>query len=130
MPRSRRSNKEEFNKRIEQVAILLSRFVSRQQILRFISEKTDWGVTERMVDKYIAAARDKLRGAVDKDLLRGQINKNLEILYRKNVDIEDYKEARSVLETIAKLYGIAAPQKNEATVKVEQPLFGADYQNE
>lgn len=53
-----RSTKVEKNYRVDTVYKLLSEGHSRGQILQFGS--SEWGVTDRQVDTYIAEAREKL----------------------------------------------------------------------
>lgn len=101
----------EVEERVEKVALMLSRFMNRRQILQYVSKKTDWNVSDRMVDEYISRGKELLKKHQDPEVLKGKIRSNLEELYSKNLSIDDYKECRALLESMAKIFGINEPEK-------------------
>ena len=108
----------ELEQRIEVVMTLLSRFMNRQQILQYASKKTDWDVSSRTIDDYISKAKEKLREKEDPEQIRGKIYRNFEMLFKKNLENEDFRECRNVLESIAKLTGANEPEEISTQIKI------------
>ena len=80
----------------------------RAEILRYIAEKTDWDVKARTVDSYIARAY-KAIAATHQDISAHQMNLTqvrLIDLYKRSMNIQDYKTCLSVVREIAKLNGL------------------------
>lgn len=113
MAKNKKSSDQQIEYRIEVIIGLLCRFMSRRQIVHYVSKKTDWSVTPRQVDNYIKRAKEIIKEKADPDEISGMLRKNFEMLYKKNMQIEDYRECRAVLESIAKLTGINEPGKVE-----------------
>ncbi len=110
-------------------------YTKRSMLLRLISDSElfDPDMTERQKDNYIRDAREKLRDKIadDADFELDLALNRLEALFTMNYKINDFAECRRVVMDRAKLRGLVVEkQKNETTVKVEQPLFGNDYDNE
>lgn len=120
-----KSTEVEYQARIETVASLLSKFYSRREILQYASKKTDWNVTGRQVDSYIADAKVWLKEQVNEDEIKAKIVNEFGYLYKKNLSANDFRECRSLLESFAKLYGINAPEKSEVKLEVN-PIFNLD----
>lgn len=47
-------------------------------------------------------------------------------LYDKNYKIQDYKECRAIVETLAKLVGSNAPEQTESKVEIKPPIEWVD----
>ena len=50
----------EVEQRIAVVYGLLTDGRSRYEVMQFIADETDWGISERQIDNYIQGARDRL----------------------------------------------------------------------
>ena len=113
MPKETKAGDMEVEHRIEVISTLLSRFTPRYKILQYVAKKTDWGISASMVDEYISKAKKRIRKTEKPDVLKGIIHKELSSLYGKNLEKEDFKECRSILESMAKLFGVNEPEKTE-----------------
>lgn len=118
----------EIEQRIDTVVSLLCRFMSRRQILQYTSKKTDWNVTPRTIDDYISRAKEIIKEKSDPEQTSGMIRKNFEMLFGKNLQNEDFRECRAVLESMAKLTGVNEPDKKEIDIKGKKlaEIFGFD----
>lgn len=98
----------EMTRRVDQVAELVLAGLSRSEILRYVSEKTDWGVSERTVDTYLARANEKLQaeGKRDRAAEFGKALARLETLYRKALTGNNYKTCLSIQKEIAQLMAL------------------------
>lgn len=105
----------ELDKRVNQVLKLLINGLSYQEIFQFVSEKTDWDVTERTIANYIARAnaifRDK--SVIDREAQIGKAIARLENLYARNMQITDFKAALAAQKELNNLLGLYAPAKHE-----------------
>lgn len=96
---------------IDTIAEMLIKGCSRSDIIRH-SEQA-WNVTEEQTDLYIARALAKIKETNVMD-----IEDSVELaiaryndLYKKNYQIQDYRECRAVQEILNKLIKIAAANK-------------------
>ena len=110
MPKETKSSDQEIEQRIEVIAQLLTRFMSRRHILEYVRKKTDWNVERAQIDNYIAEAKNIIKEKTDPEQMGGIIRKNFEMLFKKNLEIEDFRECRAVLESMAKLTGVNEPE--------------------
>lgn len=108
----------EYNQRIKTIAKLLFRFTTRADVLQYVSEKTDWNISERQVDNYISDAKKLLRKRTDLDVFVGQLINEFLDLYGRNLKIQDYREAKNLLIELAKLRG-AYTDRVDITTKGE-----------
>lgn len=115
----------ELSLRITRVGILLLHGLSRAEIIQYLSEKTDWGVSVRTIDNYIARATVKIEemSNVDLDWEKGKVKGRLEYLYKQNVSIQDYKAALAVVREEIALFGLAASQKLDITSDGKEIIF-------
>ena len=118
MPKETKAGDMEVEHRIEVISTLLSRFTPRYKILQYVAKKTDWGISASMVDEYISKAKKRIRKTEKPDVLKGIIHKELSSLYGKNLEKEDFKECRSILESMAKLFGVNEPEKTETEMTI------------
>lgn len=127
MAKETKASEYEKDQRIEIVMSLISRFMSRSQIMQYVAKKTDWNIATRQIDEYISEAKTRLRERVDPEDLKAKINKNFEMLFSKNMSIEDFKECRAILESLAKLHGSNEPTKHQHEGKFDiTKLYNAD----
>ena len=113
MAKETKASEMEKEQRIDTVVTLLCRFMSRRQILQYVSKKTDWDISHRMIDEYIAEAKELIKQKSDPEQMSGMIKKNFEMLFGKNLQNEDYRECRAVLESMAKLTGVNEPERSQ-----------------
>lgn len=92
-------NKAETNKRMSIIQELVLQCWPRRLICQYVSQKTEWNVTDRSVDRYIRKVQKELResSAWEKDLEVGKALRQLDDLYRRTMKISDYKTALQVL---------------------------------
>ncbi|MGV4404945.1 hypothetical protein ACQ1PF_07935 [Ornithobacterium rhinotracheale] len=112
----------EVEERIELTAKLLLRGKSYSEIVRLYAKKYD--LAPRTVDNYIRRAKEKIKSIADieKDYEMAKAFLQLDELYTKNMEIEDFRECRAIIESKSKLFGWAEAQKID--INIEQPLFG------
>lgn len=115
----------ELDRRINQVMKLIVNGVDRAGILQYTSEKTEWNVTDRTIDDYIAKATEiiKTYSAPLREDEMGKAMLRLTNLYARNMQINDFKAALATQKEINALLGMYAPEKKELTGKDGAPLF-------
>ena len=119
--------------RIEQIVNLLLSGLRRSEIIRFVAEKTDWGVVDRTIDNYIGRATKNIRaaheGVSEHNMAMAQMR--LLDLYKRSMNIQDYKTCLSILREIAKLNALypltEGPLSVELTGKDGGPLTFAEW---
>jgi len=114
----------ELENRVNTIHDMLVLGVRRADILRFTSEKTDWNVSSRQIDSYMALATELIKsaGVLDRETEISSMKQRLELLWRKNMQIQDYKAALAVLKERGSLLGIYAPDKKEISGKDGSPI--------
>lgn len=109
-----KSNMVQMRARVATVYRLLLSGLRRGEIIRYVAEKTDWGVSDRTIEKYIQRATAQIAEVTkeEMDAARGMAYKRLDTLYYKSLLINDYKTALAVQKEMNDLFGLK-------TVKVE-----------
>ena len=124
MPREDKITAVERDQRVDLVCEFLIKGLTRAQMLQYISKKTTWNVVDRQVDNYISSAKKKIKGSdIDRDFEIKKAMRRLENLYVKNEKNEDYRECRTVIESMAKLFGWNEPSKVDHTSNGETLSF-------
>ena len=119
MPKEEKSNSYEKEKRIDLICEMLIKGLTRSQMLQYVSKKTDWNLSDRQVDTYISEAKEKIKNSEnDKVFEIKKAKMRLEKLYQKNESIEDYKECRALIESMAKLFGWNESEKVETSILI------------
>ena len=109
-----KSTQYEYDQRVETVAQMIVKLWSRRKIIQYVAEKTEWLVSDRQVDAYIADAKELIKGTEQDNLLERQLAKQqLDDLFQKNYQVQDFKEARAIIEAKAKLFGWGSAEKIE-----------------
>ena len=110
---SKKPTKAELESRITTVSGLLVRGASRAAILRYVSENTNWNVTSRTIENYMATATATIKegAANDIEYETGKAKERLEYLYQSNISSKDYKAALVVVKTRSELLGLEAPKR-------------------
>lgn len=121
----------EYNRRVEYVMELLKlKNYTRTQIFRYISENTEWNVTQRQIENYMAEANARLiedfNNSTQREKIITKIYNRLEDIYERADDMEDLNTMRGVLKDYREVFGIDAPKttenKTEITQKTVQPI--------
>jgi hypothetical protein len=110
-------DKHEYRRRVQTVYKMMLRGQGRQEILRFVAESTDWGVAERTVENYMAAA-NRLLEAQAKTVEQRELGLALarvDDLYARAVTIGDLRSALAAQKERNTLLGLYAPAKTEIT---------------
>lgn len=111
-----KSTNVEMEFRINQVIrMLLSGVVKRSDIIRFITEKTDWNVQERQIENYIARAKEELKDMMSDELeyQKGLALSRYSDLYAKSLKIQDYANCRQIQKEINIMLGLNEPEKKQ-----------------
>jgi hypothetical protein len=103
-----KSTDAEINIRHATVAEMLVKGQSRQDILQYASNT--WKVSDRTADEYIAKAWAKLKKSINDDIdnYKSLLINRFEDLYKRNYNIQDYRECRQVLGDLSKIIGLSA----------------------
>ena len=110
----------EKEQRIDLVCEFLIKGLSRSQMFKYVQNKTKWGISLNMLDRYVAEAKEKIKNSDnDKGFEIQRAKRRLEKLYIKNEDIEDFKECRAIIDTSAKLFGWNEAEKHDVNVKAD-----------
>lgn len=111
----------QYEQRVLTVVELLSRGLSRADVLRYVSEKTDWNVTERTVDNYIGRANERFAEYAElrRETEFGKAIKRVEYVYQAAMKVHDYQRALAALREINLLIGLYAPVKREYSVLID-----------
>jgi hypothetical protein len=94
---------------------LLLRGTARARIVAITTN--NYNVCEKTADTYIAKAKEiiKENTSATKDELIALAAARYQDLYEKNYDSSDLKEARMVLDSIIKLFGLEPPKAVDVT---------------
>lgn len=124
---SRKSPKAVVELRTNEIYNLLLSGYSRQDILQYTAE--NYKINERSADGYIKKATERIKTLYSDDIKETILERHLAMkyqLYQRLNEEEDYKGANSILDSIEKMLGVGGVNKQEITIKTEQPLFGDD----
>lgn len=88
---------------------------SRKIIVQYCSENHD--ISERQVDNYLAKVYKEISNnhKEHRSKLINQAIRRYNDLYDRNLAIQDYRECRSVQDSVVKLFGLAEAQKVDHT---------------
>jgi len=94
------------NERVMKVADMLIGGKSRISIIHYGSDT--WSVGERQVEKYLAKARELIKGGIVKNLEfdYAKAIRRYEDLYQKAIDEKDYRLALSINKELTVLQGL------------------------
>ena len=107
--------------RTEEVYKLLIRGYRRYQIIQYAS---DWGISERQIDTYIAKANIKLEEAseVVRNKELGKAITRLNELYKESFEEGNFKDCKDIQKEINTLLGLAEATKLQIDAKVEEAV--------
>lgn len=94
--------------RVNKVFELLVEGVSETKIIKELAEKEGWGVSERQMYNYIKKAQDlfEKEAKVHRSREFGKMLKQLDLLYRQTLKINDFKACRLILKDRKELLGM------------------------
>jgi hypothetical protein len=105
--------------RVEMIYKLKMKGYSRQKIVQYVSNKTDWNVTSRTVDNYISRASAAIleRSEIVKDREFSTAVEQYRFLYSKAVQAKRWGTARMILNDLVKLLKLNnyEPTEKQAT---------------
>ena len=89
----------------------------RAEICQYVANNTNWNVSDRMIDRYIADATKIIKESADDDIEqeRGLMKQRLDDLYKKNIGKKDLRAALQVLRERSDLLGLHAPKRTDIT---------------
>lgn len=124
----RKATKAEVRRRVARIYELLLAGATRDQILRYVADPPDglpWGVSERMVDYYIARARVMLeeQAAVRREEMFGLAVARLNDLFRRALARNQLDVARRCQKDLSELLGLEAPRRHEVSGPDGAPLI-------
>ena len=116
-----KSTDAEIELRIATLYDFIVKGLSRAYIVRYSSEQ--WKIGDRQVDDYMKLVKDKIQQTYGQEYKETILNNHLaqlEDLYAKNYNIDDFKECRAIIESRSKLLGLNSAEKLEikTTVRV------------
>ena len=112
-----RITKAEKIQRVKKVFSLLLMGAKRAEICQYAAKSTNWNVSDRMIDRYIAAATEKIHESSEDDIAyeRALMKERLDDLYKKNMGKKDLRAALLVLKQRSDLLGLDAPKRTDIT---------------
>lgn len=116
----KRATAAEKQKRVDAIIDLITKGYSRSQILRYVTEKTDWNASERTIDDYLADAYQYFRqlSEFDKPQKIGEAVQRYETIINAAMRVQDYQRAISAQNALSKLLGLDAPPAVQ-TLKIQ-----------
>ena len=113
----------------ERTMIVLDMLLSglkRREILINVAnnEKLNWNICDSQIDNYISKANKIIKeyGKLNKKKIIAKARARYEFLYKKLVNVKDYKSAASIVEKDTELAGVKI-QKTELTGKNGKDLI-------
>jgi hypothetical protein len=106
-----KSSKVIFEQRVSIIAEMLLSGLRRFEIMQNIAThevfKT-WKVSERQIDNYISSATKIIQGGISENqkVIFEQSSSRYDFLYKKLINVKDYKNAVLVVEKKANLHGL------------------------
>lgn len=129
MGKENKSNNAEFAKRVSIVMEMLLSGLRRCEILEFVRKKDglNWNVVNSQIDNYIKFANVEIKKIAEKDTEKNYLKakSRYEFLYRKLINVKDYKGAMSIVEREILLDGLITQQKN-ITLTTEKKMSVED----
>ena len=118
MPKNKKSSHTVVRERVLFLMPMIS-MLSNNEIFRYVSENTDWKVSERQIENYIAKAKEALKDDFEdrKKAARELSFNNYKNLYNKSFMMEDYRTCLSIQTRIDTIFGL--DQIKEETKKTD-----------
>jgi hypothetical protein len=115
MPKENKATVAQFEARVNKVMEMLILGLSRASILQYVTNSTDWNVSDRQVDNYIADANREIEKHSEtvRERELGKAIRRLEMLFQSCMKVQDYQRALAVQKELNELLGLKAPQRME-----------------
>ncbi len=110
----RKTTQTELLKRVNVILNLVVSGLNRAEIMRYVANKTPWGVSERTIDSYLARARRVIAAVANVEQKRelGLSMLRLEELFKRSLAGRDYKAALAVQKERHELLGLKKQEHN------------------
>lgn len=110
-----KSDSSEMEKRVNTIYLMLLQGFQRKQIIQYCAD--NFKIGERQTDDYLGKAREIIKSNIDCDTSnkKNEVLNQFYDLYQKNYSLEDYRECRNVLLSIAGILGVQAPTRTDIT---------------
>lgn len=110
--------------RINKVESYIITGMDRGEIWQYVSNPEGKGfidVSIRTLDRYLAAAKDRIEklSETNREYEIGQAKKRLDLLFKRNLSIQDYKAALGVIRERSKLLGLNEPEKHDIHQEID-----------
>jgi hypothetical protein len=128
MPIENKCNDVDYQERVSEVMDMLLAGLRRKEILQTIAKhdekqmqlnqpKECWNVTPSQIDNYIRDAKTEIFKPIEKDRekLKSKAHARYEYIFKKLLNVKDYKSAIIANEKICQLTGINEPNQLELT---------------
>lgn len=119
--RGRKKNAIEVEERVTFLLDLISKgVVGTSDLFHFFSEKHP-DLTKRQFEYDLRKAKEKIKEYItaEQEDITADLIKRLYELYNKSLKIQDYRECRSIVKTIAEITGVEAAKKIDHSTKGE-----------
>lgn len=120
------ADQNEILERVNKIYALLLTGKKTRDIATYISKT--YNVSEKTAYNYINKAKE-LREEDAKEYRNEALTDQIALLrnlYDKNYKIQDFKECRAIVQQLASLLGVDAPQKIEQTLSITPPIEWID----
>ncbi|MBU2061400.1 MAG: hypothetical protein KKH44_06055 [Bacteroidetes bacterium] len=108
MSKENKSSIAEYEYRVTKVYewLILNRW-SRRDICQYVSDKTEWDVDERTVDRYIAEANKRLKEKVvlKQEEYYKKASENIDDIFKKAMSLKDVRLCKDILLAENKVLG-------------------------
>ena len=121
-----KSSKAEVRARINKLIELIIDGYDTNKILQYVSDKTDWNITERHVWNYLKRANEDLQKVADikHDRELGIAIKRLNNLYYRSLQDKDLTRCLNIQREINVLLGLKAPVKIDSDSRLKVIVEG------
>lgn len=120
------ADQNEILERVNKIYALLLTGKKTRDIAPFISKT--YNVSEKTAYNYINKAKE-LREEDAKEYRNEALTDQIALLrnlYDKNYKLQDFKECRAIVQQLASLLGVDAPQKVEQNITIKPPIQWTD----
>jgi len=118
-------SREEYELRIEYITeLIMSGIIQRQHLLKNYISKFELKESQFNIDLREARKRIKEVLEVHSEDLKAELVARYNVLFTKNMKIQDYRECRAILDSLAKLGGLFIDKKEITgnVIKVEAKI--------
>jgi hypothetical protein len=95
----------ELTVRIEMVAQMIIQGAKRQTIWQYVQQKTNWGIGQRTLDRYLRSAEERIKEILkeSREMRLAKAMARYDDLYLKCYNVQDYKTAAQINEKMIDL---------------------------